>query len=445
VPLVKGSVFSARCFRRQTKREESARMAKKPDLPTPTHVRNMRLIGYSDQGGRPDGQQIMVRDGYAYIGHVCSQGFSIVDVHDPTNPKAVGYVPNPRNTWSLHLQVHEDLLLLVHARDMFSIPEMADERNYYKGKVAFHALVQAPATRDWSAGMAVYDIAKPTEPRQIGFLPIEGRGLHRIWYVGGRWAYASALFDGFTDYILITIDMADPTKPQIAGRYWLPGMNVAAGEKPDWPLEHGRYGLHHGIVDGDIAYCSWRDACLVVVDVADRSNPRLITHQRWFPPIGGGTHNALPLPDRELLVVLDEAVLDQVADGFKPIWVFDNRVKDAPVCLSAFPVPTDRDYIAVGGHFGPHNVHENRPGSFQSSELIFATYQNAGVRVYDIRNAYQPVEIGACVPPAPKKLMDPRPNRPVVLHSADVFVDRNGIAYCTDWSGAGLHIMEYTG
>ena len=194
-----------------------------------------------------------------------------------------------------------------------------------------------------------------------------------------------------------------------------------------------------------VAYCSWRDACLVVVDVADRAKPTLVTHQRLFTPIGGGTHNALPLPDRDLLIVLDEAVLDKVADGYKPIWVFDNKVKHAPVCISTFPLPADRDYIAVGGHFGPHNVHENRPGSFQSSELIFATYQNAGVRVYDIRNPYQPVEAGACVPPAPKKLMDPRPNRPVVLHSADVFVDRNGLAYCTDWSGAGLYIMEYQG
>jgi hypothetical protein len=26
---------------------------------------------------------------------------------------------------------------------------------------------------------------------------------------------------------------------------------------------------------------------------------------------------------------------------------------------------------------GPHNLHENRPGSFVSSELIFAIYQNA--------------------------------------------------------------------
>jgi hypothetical protein len=339
-----------------------------------------------------------VHRGYAYIGHVCSKGFSIIDVHDPTKPKAIGYVPNPPNTWSLHLQVHEDLLLQVHARDMFSIPEMADERNYYKGKADFHTLAKAPAERDWSAGMAVYDITEPSQPRQIGFLPIEGRGLHRIWYVGGRWAYASALFDGFTDYILITIDMADPSKPRIAGRYWLPGMNHAAGEKSNWPLEHGRYGLHHAIVDGGVAYCSWRDACLVVVDVADRSSPKLITHQRWFPPIGGGTHYALPLPDRDLLIVLDEAVLDEVAEGYKPIWVFDNKVKSAPVCISTFPLPIDRDYVAVGGHFGPHNVHENRPGSFQSSEIIFATYQNAGVRVYDIRNPYQPAEVGACVP-----------------------------------------------
>jgi hypothetical protein len=420
-------------------------MAKLPDLPTPSYARNMKLIGHSDQGGRPDGQQIMVHKGYAYIGHVCSRGFSIVDVRDPRNPNTVRYVPNPPNTWSLHLQVHDDLLLLVHARDMFAMPEMADERNYYKGKADFSSLAKPPEERDWSAGMAVFDISNPTEPRQIGFLPVAGRGLHRIWYVGGRWAYASALFDGFTDYILIVIDMADPAHPVIVGRYWLPGMNAAAGEKPNWPLEHGRYGLHHAIVDGDTAYCSWRDACLVVVDVADRNNPKLISHQRWFPPIGGGTHNALPLPDRDLLIVLDEAVLDKVADGYKPIWVFDNKIKSAPVCISTLPMPIDRDYIAVGGHFGPHNVHENRPGSFQSSELIFATYQNAGVRVYDIRNAYQPVEIAACVPPAPKKLMDPRPNRPVVLHFADVFVDRNGIVYCTDWSGAGLHIMEYTG
>jgi hypothetical protein len=138
-------------------------------------------------------------------------------------------------------------------------------------------------------------------------------------------------------------------------------------------------------------------------------------------------------------------VLDNMEDGFKPIWIFDNQVKSNPISISTFPLPSDRDYVAVGGHFGPHNIYENRPEGFQSETLIFATYQNAGVRVYDVTDQFRPVEIGACVPPAPKKLVDPRPNRPVVLHSADVFVDKNGLCYCTDWSGAGLYVMEYQG
>jgi hypothetical protein len=416
------------------------------DLPKPDYATsNMRLIGHSDQGGRGDGQQIMVHRGYAYIGHVCSRGFSVVDVRDPRQPKAVNYVANPPNTWSLHLQVHDDLLLLIHGHDMFAQPEMADERNYYKPKSGTYGHEGDGRPRDWSAGMAVYDISEPAEPRQIGFMPVDGSGLHRIWYVGGRWAYASAMIDGFSDYILVVIDMKEPTKPEIVGKYWLPGMNIAAGETAHWPLERGRYGLHHAVVHDDIAYGAWRDGCLVVVDVKNKTDPRLIVQKNWSPPFGGGTHNCVPLPGRNLLIVLDEAVLDNMEDGFKPIWIFDNQVKSNPISISTFPLPSDRDYVAVGGHFGPHNIYENRPEGFQSETLIFATYQNAGVRVYDIADQFRPVEIGACVPPAPKKLVDPRPNRPVVLHSADVFVDKNGLCYCTDWSGAGLYVMEYQG
>jgi hypothetical protein len=137
-------------------------------------------------------------------------------------------------------------------------------------------------------------------------------------------------------------------------------------------------------------------------------------------------------------------VLDNREDGEKPIWVFDNRVKSNPISIATFPEPNDTNYLKVGGHFGPHNIYENRPDQFVSEELIFATYQNAGVRVYDIRDKFRPVEVGACVPPPPTKMVDPRPDRPKVLHSADVSVDKNGIVYCTDFS-AGLYIMEYTG
>jgi hypothetical protein len=388
----------------------------------------------------------MVHRGHAYVGHMFSKGFSVIDVRDARNPRAVDFFPAPRNTWNIHLQTHDDLLLVVNAKDMFAAAEFADERAYYKGQIGNTvgtAAARTPQARDWTAGLSVYDVSRPQAPRRIGFMPVEGGGIHRIWYTGGRWAYVSALLDGFTDYILLTVDMSDPTRPREAGRFWLPGMNLAAGEEPSWPAQ-SRYGLHHAIVDGDTAYAAWRDAGMAVVDVADRAAPKLVAHRNWSPPFGGGTHNCLPLPDRDLLIVLDEAVLDHQEDGLKLIWVFDNRRRDNPVSIATFPTPPEADYVAKGGHFGPHNIHENRPGSFVSAQLIFATYQNAGVRAFDIRDQFAPREVGALVPPAPSRMMDHRPNRARVIQSADVFVDAAGLIYVTDYN-AGLYIVEFEG
>jgi len=345
---------------------------------------------------------------------------------------------------NIHLQAHEDLLLVIHAKDMFAAAEFADERAYYSGALGKTVgTAEAKRKRDWSAGLAVYDISNPEKPRQIGFMPVEGGGIHRAWYTGGRWAYVSVLLDGFTDYMFMTIDMSDPAKPREAGRWWIPGMNLAAGETPSWPASR-RYGLHHAIIHGDRAYAAWRDAGMVALDIADHSKPKLIVHRNWSPPFGGGTHNCLPLPDRDLLVVLDEAVLDHQEDGLKLIWVFDNRRSDNPVSISTCPTPAEADYKAKGGHFGPHNIHENRPGSFVSSHLIFATYQNAGIRIFDISDAFVPKEVGALVPPQPKTLADTRPNRARVIQSADVFVDAKGLIFATDYN-AGLYILEFNG
>ncbi|WP_235308833.1 LVIVD repeat-containing protein, partial [Klebsiella quasipneumoniae] len=320
-------------------------------LPSPEYSRNMRLIGHSDQGGRPDGVQLMVHRGFAYIGHMVSQGFSVVDVRDPTRPTTVNYIAAPSGTWNVHLQAHDDLLLVINARDLFADARFADEKVYYTRSVG--DTVSDVQDKGWSAGLRVFDISTPDKPREIGFLSLNGIGIHRIWYVGGRWAYVSALIDGFTDYIFLTIDLADPRKPQVAGRWWLPGMHQAGGETPDWP-QGKRYALHHAIIAGDTAYGSWRDGGLTLLDVKDRTQPTLISHRNWSPPFGGGTHTALPLPDRDLLVVLDEAVLDNQEDGEKLIWLFDIREPANPVSISTFPQPDEIDYVAKGAHFGPH-------------------------------------------------------------------------------------------
>ncbi len=400
---------------------------------------NIEFVGHTDQGGRGDGVQVMVASGHAYIGTRVSRGVMVTDVRDPRNPKPVNFVPIHPNSWCMHLQAAEDLLLCIEELDLKALLSIKD---YYGGSNQVDSSRYGKRGEDFSAGMRVYDISDPANPRSIGFMEVQGLGLHRIWWTGGRYAYASALLDGYTDHILIVIDMADPTRPVEAGRWWIPGMHSAGGETPSWPK--GRYALHHAVVADDIAYGSWRDGGLTILDVKDKSAPKLLAHRNWCPPYGGGTHSALPLHDRDLLVVADEATMNIDQEQLKRTWVFDVREKTNPVSISTFPTPNEQDFVKAGGQFGPHNLHENRPGSFRSSTTIFATWQSAGVRVFDIADPYRPDQVGYFVPPQPTKWMEPMRGRAKMRHTADLFVAEDGLMYVTDYD-SGLYILRWLG
>ncbi len=58
--------------------------------------------------------------------------------------------------------------------------------------------------QQYTAGIRVFDIARPEAPREIAFMPTEGVGPHHIWYVGGRYAYVSIHYPEFTDHVLAT-------------------------------------------------------------------------------------------------------------------------------------------------------------------------------------------------------------------------------------------------
>src|ERR1043166_637735 len=341
-------------------------------------ARGINFVAHSDMNGKGDGVQVMVHRGFAYVGHGYSNGITTLDVRDPKNPKVVDFIACAQGTRALHLQTHEDLLLAVNAPSVWTM-QVLSEKDYFGG---------SPADRlkgaGFTAGIRVYDISKPEKPREIGFMPVDGIGPHRIWYVGGRYAYASIHFADVTDHCLAVIDMSNPAKPQVAGRCWIPGMWSGGGETPTWPSGK-RYALHHALVDGDLAYGAWRDGGLTVMNGADPAKPRVLVR---------------------------------------------------------FPEPAEADYCAKGGFFGPHNLHENRPGAFQSSRLVFSTYYNAGVRVFDVEDPAKPREVAYYVPPNPTKMVDPRPNRPQVLQSGDCYVDRNGLMYLTD-QNVGLNILHF--
>jgi hypothetical protein len=398
----------------------------------------IRHISYSDHGGRPDGVQVMVNRKHVYVGHMFSNGITVLDAADPGKLRAVGFWTAGDYTRTHHIQVSGDLLLAANGANIVAMQSYDNMRGYFENNLADSITNR----KKFRSGLSIHDISKPAELREIAFLEMPGLGINRLSWVGGRYAYVSAHFDGWTDHILCIVDLKDIAKPEIVSKWWLPGMNRAAGENPTAPTGK-RYALHHMITAGDRGYAAWRDGGFTIHDISDPTAPKLLSHINWSPPDPGGTHTPLPLPGRKLAVVADESNADNCAKGIFHTWVVDVQASDNPVPIATLPTPADRDYCRLG-NFGPHNLHENRPGSFQSEETIFATYHNAGLRVFDIRDQFEPKEIAYWVPPLPKKLVDPRPNIAVAAQTCDAYVSPDGIIYLSDWN-AGMHVLEYKG
>ena len=385
---------------------------------------NMRLVGQTNLNGHGDCMHVNVQDGFAYVGHMGQSrvGTSVVDVSDPRNPRVVAQLETPPGTHSHKVQVVGDVLLVNYERNAAFEPD-------------------APS---WQGGLKVFDISKPAEPREIAFLKMPGKGVHRMTYWEPPLAYMSGSDEGFIDQFLVIVDLSEPTRPCEVGRWWFPGQNTGAGETPSWtPTQsHGgapgakRYALHHPLIRGDRAYCGYWDAGLVILDIADKRAPVLVSQLEFGADVSTATHTALPVPGRDVLVVTDEQLANDCSGMQTRVRVVDIADETNPRVLSEFPVP-EGDFCTRGGRFGPHNVHEMRPGTLASSNEIYVTWFNAGLRVVDISDATKPHEVAYFVPDAP-------PGRSSIQFN-DLLVTADGLVYVTDRFAGGMYIVERTG
>lgn len=380
-------------------------------------VSGFRLLSHVDFGGAGDCMQILPNRGHIYVGHMgyTGVGTSVIDVADPRNPRVVAQIPIPENTHSHKVQIAGDVMMVNHEQ-------------------------QLRASEPYSAGLKLYDISVPDRPEPIGWLPIDGLGVHRMWWTGDDLTWFSVREHGYHGRFLMAADVSRPDRPEIVARWWYPGQWVAGGETPEW-AEGPTVRAHHVIVDGDRAYGGWGDAGFMIFDIsaAREGKVELVAQREWAREIGGSshTHTALPLPGRQLVAVSDEALKDNCDEAPKRARMFDVSDEREPRLAGMFPEPGGADFCAAGGRYGPHNFHENRPGSWVSEDTLFLTYFNAGLRVYDVSTPSDIREIAHFLPPAPS-------GQPAIQLN-DVYVAADGIVYVSDRLTGGVYILEYLG
>jgi hypothetical protein len=84
-------------------------------------------------------------------------------------------------------------------------------------------------------------------------------------------------------------------------------------------------------------------------------------------------------------------------------------------------------------------------------KIAFIAYFNAGVRAVDVRNPYQPKEIGYFIPPITEATdkrcikVDGVDRCKTAIQSNNVETDDRGYIYVVDRANTGMHILELTG
>ena len=153
---------------------------------------------------------------------------------------------------------------------------------------------------------------------------------------------------------------------------------------------------------------------------------------------------------RDIVMIVDEAILNECNEPRQMVWFADVTVENRPMMVSNFQVPEASGHFCDrGGRFGSHSSNEDTSPVF-SKKVAFITYFNAGVRAVDIRNPYQPKEIGYFIPSITEATdkrcikVDGKDRCKTAIQSNNVDTDERGYVYVVDRANTGMHVLELT-
>jgi hypothetical protein len=429
---------------------------------------NMALVGQHDLQGRSAYQPLVHAQGarwIAYVGHHGSNvlnplsgqredsGTSILDVTDPRAPRYLAHIPGEPGEGE---QGGAQMVRVCNGRDL------------PKGDPAKVYLLRTFG----NLAHEVWDVSAPEKPARVTVVVDKLKGTHKNWWEcdSGIAYLVSGLPEWRTRRMTQVFDLSDPAKPVFIRNFGLAGQQPGASGAVPTEL--------HGPIStgpkGNRVYFGYGTNKAGVLQIVDRAKllagPREPTSQNLLLPQVGllnlpasnGAHTTLPvlgleLPEfardkggnkRDFAVIVNESLVNECLEPRQHVFIADITDEKTPLGISTFNVPeASGNFCARGGRFGSHSSNENQPKMYAGRTLFIAWF-NAGVRAVDIRDPFQPREIGYYIPATTDKTakrcikVENGERCKVAIQTNNVEVDDRGYIYIVDRANTGLHILE---
>lgn len=443
-----------------------------PKIGDPPEALNMRLVGHNDLQARSAYQPTIVKQGGRYIVYVGHHGqnpaprnaltgqdelngTSILDVTDPKNPKYLAHIPGAPGDGEAGAS---------------QMTRICDGKTLGKGDPNRVYLLRTFGRE----GHEVWEVTDPVKPKVL-WRHLGMTDTHKnYWECETGIAYVVSRPKGWRARIIEVFDLSDPSNPVKIRDFGLVGQQPGAtGAVPV---------TVHGMVStgakGNRVYMAYGTNRGGILQILDREKllkgPKEPTPENLrYPEIGRlemnpmvGAHTAMPLGrikiqefakdadkgDREFVMIVNETFREECGEARQMVWFVDTTIERHPMVVSNWTVPeASGNFCTRGGRFGAHSSNEDMGPPFYQ-KLTFITFFNAGVRVLDVRNPFQPKEVGYFIPPISKATVQrcgviggEKRCSNATIQSNNAETDDRGYIYLADRSNTGLHILELTG
>lgn len=441
---------------------------------------NMELVGFNDLQAR-SAYQVLVHHHVVpddrwilYVGHHGGEalnpmtgeteqnGTSLLDVTDPARPRMLAHIPGaPGGSEGGGAQ----MVRVVDGKGLTS----ADPSRVYMLRTF------------GNDGHQIWDVTDPSNPTMVTTILSGLQMTHKNWWepdTGIAYLVSDGRREGWrVDRITKVYDLNDPANPKFIRNFGLVGQEPGSTDAPIPP------GLHGPIALGNRVYVAYGTSADGIIQIVDRdkllngdpnaADPFAPTPENLlYPQIGRldmspswGAHTTFPVlqrniadfnsstqgQSRDFLVVTSEATANECQEFRHLTFMVDITTESKPFSVATFEVPeTSGSFCSRGGRFGPHATSEAMTPPFYG-KIVFVSYFNAGVRAVDIRDPFNPKEVGYFIP----AVTENTDKRCISVNGADrcktaiqtnnVDFDERGYVYIVDRANTGMHALRVTG